>query len=195
MSVSVNIPSISTLRSRVEAVSGLSLKTHNAFIALSDLIGNVLSEHVSESTLERLWGYSTRGADSVSLRTLDVLSRYVGSASWEGFLDSLKAASTVESEEFASDGILAQKLVPGVCLKVGWLPDRIVTLRYLDAYRFEVISSENSSLRPGDSFQCIQFQKGRPLYLDRFLRKGSDKETRYVAGERSGLTLLETISK
>ncbi len=190
MSVSVNIPEISALRTRVEAVYGQSLLTHNAFIALVDTIDSALREHVSESTLERLWGYSTREADSVSLRTLDVLSRYVGASSWTDFRNRLKAESPAESEEIPADGICADDLLRGSILEVGWLPDRIVKLYYKGDYRFEVVSSQNSSLKPGDSFKCLSFQLGRPLYLDHFLRNGSDVEKNYVAGERSGLTIL-----
>lgn len=193
MSISVKLPQIAALRKRVADTSGLSLETHNAFIALSDKIDKALREHVSESTLERLWGYSTRGVDAVSLRTLDVLCRYVGAGSWAQFQSSLKTESQLESEEFPSDGILAQDLREGELIKLSWQPDRIITLKYLGGLRFEVTGSVNSSLRPGDSFQCLQFQCGRPLYMDRFRRAGSQTETRYVAGERSGLCSAERM--
>ena len=193
MSIPVHIPQICALRQRVEAVSGLSLETHNAFITLSDRIGTALSEHISESTLERLWGYSTRGASSVSLRTLDVLCRYINVDSWAAFLRQLKDDSPVESEEFSADGIRADTLSPGARLRVGWLPDRLLTLLFLGDTRFQVVTSENSSLRPGDSFEGLHFQLGRPLDLERFRRAGSTQEARYVAGERSGLTTLESI--
>ena len=35
-----------------------------------------LREHISPTTLERVWGYSTRHYDTVSRCTLDVLARY-----------------------------------------------------------------------------------------------------------------------
>lgn len=175
----------------VEETYGLPMETHNAFIMLVGAIEAKVREHVSESTLERIWGYSTREASSISVRTLNVLSQYVGFPSWKGFCAHLKETSPRESEEFSADGILAHNLTPCALIKAGWLPDRIVTLRYLGEHRFEVVASENSSLQPGDSFECLHLQPGRPLYLDRFRRKGADKETRYVAGERSGLTLLE----
>jgi len=178
---------------RVEAVYGQSLQTHNAFIALVDTIDSALREHLSESTLERLWGYSTREADAVSLRTLDVLSRYAGAASWADFKSRLKAETPRESEEFAAEGIDSSSLTPGTELLLGWLPDRRIAVKYLGDNRFEVTSSENSSLQPGDSFSCLKFQKGHPLYLDRFRRAGSAKEARYVAGERSGLTECRII--
>lgn len=191
MSVSARIPEVTLLRRRVEEAFGASLQTHNAFIALSDAIGQKLREHVSESTLERLWGYSTRETEAISLRTLDVLSRYVGAENWEGFLRELKAESLRESEEFVAGGVDTRSLVPGDRLLLGWLPDRKIVVEYQGDLRFAVVRSVHSSLAPGDSFSCLQFRLGHPLYLDHFRRSGSDSEASYVAGERSGLVLVE----
>lgn len=191
MSVSVNKPQVKALLGRVEAVYGQPLATHNAFIALVDTIDAALREHLSESTLERLWGYSTRGAEAVSLRTLNVLSRYVGFASWPHFCEDLRLTGVAESEEFADEGVSASDLTAGTVLIVAWMPDRIVSLKYLGDNRFTVLESIHSSLCPGDSFECLHLQPGRPLYMDHFRREGSDKESRYVAGEGHGLTSVE----
>ena len=98
-----------------------------------------------------------------------------------------------ESEEFIREGISADSLQPGDHLRLGWLPNRLITVQLADDGRFTVEESVNSSLRPGDSFTCQWFQMGRPLYLDHFRRNGSSDEARYVAGERSGLTVLEWV--
>ena len=193
MSVPANIPEIVVLRSKVEETYGKSLETHNAFIALVGEIESAVREHVSESTLERMWSYSTRETEAISLRTLNVLSRYVGASSWKGFCADLKSISNRESEEFSGDSIVTTTLEAGRRLKLGWLPDRLITVEYLGMGRFVVVDSLNSSLRPGDSFECVQIQAGRPLYLDRFLRAGADAEARYVAGERNGLTLVKVL--
>ncbi len=193
MSVSVNIPEIAALRSRVEEVFGQPLQTHNSFIALADVVEASHREHLSESTLERLWGYSTRNTCFVSVRTLDVLSRFVGASSWKSYCAALKASSPVESEEFSGESVLSTRLVPGSRLQLGWFPDRLVTVSYIGCNRFVVEESLNSSLQPGDSFECLQIQPGRPLYLDRFRRAGSASESRYVAGERHGLTSVKNL--
>jgi len=193
MSILVNRPEVTALRQQVETVYGRAPETHNGFIALVDTLDAALHEHLSESTLERLWGYSSRGTEAISIRTLDVLSRYVGAAGWKDFCARLKADSPIESEEFGGDSVVSYGLTPGTRLRLGWMPDRIVTVEYLGEHRFVVRESINSSLQPGDSFECVQLQKGRPLYLDRFRRAGSDNESRYVAGERNGLTLLKVL--
>ena len=43
------------------------------------------------------------------------------------------------------------------------------------------------------TLERLQIQAGRPLYLDRFSRAGSEAESRYVVGERSGLTLVSFL--
>ena len=194
MSVSVNIPEVYALRQRVEETFGQPLATHNTFLTLVDAVDAALREHLSESTLERLWGYSTRGTDAVSLRTLDVLARYTGASSWKDFCACMKASSTLESEEFTGESIITTRLQPGCRLRLGWLPDRLITVAYLGQNRFVVEESLNSSLKPGDSFECLQLQVGRPLYMDRFRRSGTTAEARYVAGERNGLTSVSLLT-
>ena len=193
MSIPSNIPQITALREAVEKVAGTPLRTHDAFIALVGEIESALNEHISESTLERIWGYSTRGSKALSYRSLDVLARYAGAASWDDFCKRTKEESRIESEELKGDSISADNLRVGDILKIAWLPDRVITIRYNGNYRFEILESINSSLREGDTFSCLVFQKGSPLYLDRFVRSGETEEHRYVAGERSGLTSVEVV--
>lgn len=193
MSVSVNIPELVVLRSRVEETFGKPLETHNAFIALVGAIEAKIREHLSESTLERMWGYSTRETDAISVRTLNVLSQYVGFPSWKALSTDIKNSSPRESEEFTGESIVSASIEIGTHLQLGWLPDRLITIEYKGDNRYVVLESQNSSLKPGDSFECIQIQAGHPLYLDRFRRAGLQNEARYVAGERSGLTLVQVI--
>ena len=154
-----------------------------------------MHEHISPTTLERVWGYSTRHYDTVSRRTLDVLARYIGKASWEEFCTYLKQSAGAESD-FFTDGILsASSLSIGARLRLGWQPDRVCEVRYIGEFRFVVESVTNGSLRMGDSFSCLQFQLGKLLYMDCFRRIGdtSEENQRYAVGRENGLTLLEII--
>lgn len=193
MSVSVNTPQIQALRESAEKVVGKKMSTFNDFLFLVNSIESSIGVHVSESTLERLWGYSTRMVSSVSKHTLDVVSKYVGAADWPDFCRVLKEESAEESEEILSDTLSVNLLSKGDIYRLGWQPDRLVLVKYLGNFRFEVISSENSKLRLGDRFSCLQLQKDRPLYLDNFCRKGDPSIHRFVVGERNGLTVLEKI--
>ena len=193
MSIQANIPQIAALRKEVEGKLGRQLLTHVHFVALSDAIETVLREHVSPTTLERVWGYSTRHYDTVSHRTLDVLARYAGRGSWEDFCQWLGQKEGGESD-FFTEGIMAvSSMSEGTRLRLGWQPDRVCEVRYLGAGRFVVESVTNGSLRAGDTFSCLQFQVGKPLYMDCFQREGeaSGENQRYAVGRENGLTLLE----
>ena len=195
MSIQANIPQIAALRRVAEESFGGQLKTHVHFVALTDAIESVLREHISPTTLERVWGYSTRHYDTVSRRTLDVLARYAGQGSWDEFCTRLKDEAGSESD-FFTEGIMAvSALKEGTRLRLGWQPDRVCEVRYMGNYRFVVECVANGSLRVGDTFSCMQFQLGRLMYMDCFQRDGETpaENQRYAVGRENGLTLLEVI--
>ena len=195
MSIQANIPEIAALRREVESRFGRPLHTHADFVSLTEAIETALHEHLSPTTLERVWGYSTRHYDTVSRRTLDVLARYIERVSWDDYCDYLKHTADTESD-FFTEGILdVSSLTVDTCLRLGWQPDRVCEVRYLGDYRFIVESVTNGSLRVGDTFSCLQFQRGKPLYMDCFEREGEStgQNQRYAVGRENGLTLLEII--
>ena len=192
MSIQANIPEIAALRREVESRFGDSLHTHADFVSLTEAIEVTLHEHLSPTTLERVWGYSTRHYDTVSRRTLDVLARYAERESWDSYCDYLRREAGTESD-FFTEGILdVSSLTVGTRLRLGWQPDRVCEVRYLGDYRFIVESVTNGSLRAGDTFSCLQFQRGKPLYMDCFEREGeaTGQSQRYAVGRENGLTML-----
>ena len=198
MNFKTDLPQIAALRNRVEDAVGFQMKTHNDFVMLVNFIERQLKEHMSETTLERVWGYSTRGYDTVSMRTLSVLARLVSANDWDSFCQMLRDEDQQESEIFTANSILSINLTVGTRLRIGWQPDRLITVKYLGDNRFEAETTENSSIKPGDSFSCMQFQKGRELYMDMFQRANEtstpDPNARYVVGQRNGLTTLEVLA-
>ena len=194
MNIKTDTPQISILRQAVEKAIDFPLSTHGEFLRLSAGIEFTLREHMSESTLERVWGYSTRHYDNVSVRTLNVLARFVGYHDWEEFCRSANKTAA-ESSLFIDTAICSDNLSVGDRLRIGWPPDRICTIRYLGNNNFIAEETENSTMQPGDTFSCIQIQKGRPLNLDNFRKADSQEKLRYVVGINTGLTLLEVITQ
>ena len=192
MNIKTDIPQIALLRERIEKSIDFPLNTHGDFLRLSAGIEFTLREHMSESTLERLWGYSTRRYDTVSVRTLNVLCRFTGIHSWEQFCESLSSEGH-ESELFTGSTINAADLAVGTRIRIGWLPNRMCTVRYLGDNRFVAEETQNSTMQSGDTFSCLQFQKGRELHLDDFRKANPSERFRYVVGINSGLTTLEVI--
>ena len=196
MSIQANIPQIAALRREVEGKFGYPLHTHADFVLLTESIEDALHEHISPTTLERVWGYSTRHYDTVSRRTLDVLARYIGADGWDDYVGRLRSTVGRESEEFTNDILNVSSLAVGTRLLIGWQPDRLCEIRYLGNYRFVVERVENSALRVGDSFSCLQFQLGKELYMDCFQRAGdpSEENARYAVGQCHGLTTLRNLN-
>lgn len=201
MAIQSNIPQIAALRKAVEGSISFPLCVHGDFLKLSLLIGQKIGEPISESTLERVWGYSTRHYDTVSVRTLNVLSRFIGYQSWSNYNDQLKGGLLGDSELFQSSTIFSSELRVGARLRLGWMPDRICVVRYLGDYRFIAEETLNATIQPGDTFSCIQYQLGRSVCMDNFIRSSDKKQPtnptheslRYIVGQHSGLTILEVL--
>ena len=75
MSILIDSPQIKALRNEVEKRVG-KINTHDKLTRLEGLIEDKCNDHVSITTLQRLWGYSTRNASNVSERILDIVSQF-----------------------------------------------------------------------------------------------------------------------
>lgn len=196
MAIDSKIPMISALRQRAEAAFDAPLKVHTDFVALSERIFIKTRQHVSETTLERLWNYSTRGYATVSRRTLDVICAFCDFDNWEEFLTRLKEEDNCESDMFDREVVNASDLAAGHRLRIGWQPDRVCTIRYLGANRFVAEETQNSKLSPDDTFECMQFQLHSPAYLHNLKdASGAQKGMSYGIGLNNGLTMLQILFK
>ena len=194
MSINIDNQQVKELREEVEKIVG-KISGHNKFIELTSLIEEKCKEHVSITTLERLWGYSTRNANNISERILDIIAKFVDAKDWHHFCHTPR--NNKESELFRNDGVInCSKLEKGTKLRLGWMPDRICEIEYLGNNRFIATRTENTSIKQGDSFSCLLIQKGRELYMDYFTHSGetvNDSNARYVVGQINGLSIVEYI--
>ena len=197
MSIKADTPQVAALRMEIERITG-SISSHSSFGKLSTLIEERLREHISITTLERVWGYSTRNNLNISVRILNILSQLTGADDWKTFCTRLEEKELHESEFFTNENTInSGRLAAGTRIRIGWLPNRICEIEYLGENRFVAVRTENSSIKEGDCFCCFQIQKGRELYMDCFTRKDAngDENGRYVVGQASGLTLVEIIEE
>lgn len=195
MSIQRDIPQILALRERVESSFGKKLSVYADFLALVAVIEMEQRQHISESTLERVWGYSTRGYNTVSLRTLDVLSRYAEGCDWQEFCEKLASEGGCESELFNTEHISSNDLSVGDRLQIGWLPDRLCEVRYLGDNRFIAEHCENSKMQAGDTFSCLQFALGEEVVLTDLHQAGTPENRlkMYSVGSKNGLTTLRLL--
>ena len=194
MSIRINSPQIAALRAEIEKIIG-KMHSHSKFIKLQELIYIKCKEHISVSTLERIWGYSTRNVENVSIKTLDIISNFVDADCWTTFCENLRNTNKKESLIFKDkDAIKTEDIPVGTSIRIAWLPDRICEIEYLGANRFITLRSENASIKAGDTFRCLTIQKGRELYMDSLTLKGeAESDCRYVVGQINGLTSVEII--
>ncbi len=187
-------PQLAALRDEIEELVG-KMYSHSNFTHLSGLIGYKCKEHISVTTLERIWGYSTRNANKISVRTLDVIARFIDHTDWEAYCKYLHEKNHSSSEIFQTAGAInSRDLATGTKVRIAWQPDRVCEVEYLGGNRYVAVKCENSSMKPGDTFTCLTIQKGRELYMENFTRCGKEPAGEcYVVGQINGLTTAETI--
>lgn len=192
MSISIHLPEVAALKRDVENRSLITPRTHDDFRRLREIIFQSLNESVSESTLERIWSYSSRNIQNVSLYTLNLLSRYADGSDWEEYCRRLAKKQNSESGIFDINGISTEELNPGDHLVIGWQPDRLCRILYLGDNRFVAEETKNAKLKKGDTFSCLHFQLNQPLCLENLKSAdGSVSGKRYCAALNYGLSVLQ----
>lgn len=199
MNIKSDIPQMEALRQEVEKVTG-KINSHSSFIKLQEIIEERVKEHISVSTLERMWGYSTRKGLNISVRILNIISRLVGEEDWDAFCKKLKEGERRESEILIyKSAINCYNLAIGTRIKIGWGPDRVCEIEHQGEGGFIVVEAKNASIKEGDSFICSIINKGEPMYIECLKRNGepihNEGTTRYVIGQTNGITMAEIIKE
>ena len=192
MNINADLPQIAALRLEVERCLGSPLTCRADFAFLASEIERITREHIAENTLRRIWGHM-KGYDTVFVRTLDVLCHYIGFSGWEAFCTHIREVTGKESD-LVSGGrsVRTDSLQAGDRLRIGWLPDRLCVVELEGGHTFRAVETENSTMRPGDTFECSLFILGYPLAVDNFVHDGQ-VVPRYVMGTDHGLTTLEQL--
>ena len=89
---------IQRLREAIEVAVGRRMQTPKDFDFLSEMIFDKTRQHISPTTLKRLWGYLSEPA-APRISTLNLLAQFVGYDSWEVFCNEEKTL-TPSSEQF-----------------------------------------------------------------------------------------------
>ena len=186
----IDRPKIYELRLRIETSIKRKIQTPADFDFLRGIIWERTHEQISTSTLKRLWGY-VDGIDNARNSTLNVLSKALGYESWDAFILKLKLENMDNSDLVMSESVLSSDLKIGDRLMIAWQPNRVCLLNYLGDNQFEVMESQNSKLKVGDTFRCGLFILGEPVYInDLRQNNGTGEPKLFVIGNKSGLTKL-----
>lgn len=193
-SVSRNTKELENLRDDIRKAAGMQGKTlspHDFNLLQQYINAKAPNSVLNAKTLKRFFGYDQMSdTSSVRLYTLDVLSQYVGYDNWAAYYEHLQLLESSGSGDFKGEEINATDLNIGDTLQIAWLPNRKSRLKYLGNQQFEIIETENSKWQVGDTFSCLHFISGKPLYVDNLTDKnGALKSAMYVVGENGGIRL------
>ena len=197
MGIESGLPQIMALRLAVEKKYGKKCDVPADFVALADKIKRTLKQHISPTTLERVWNYSTRTQATISIHTLNILSEYIDKEGWTDFCKSLNVSGIVDSDMVMGEYVESKSLVIGDRIEIGWMPDRKCVVEYLGDYKYRAIHCENSTMLPGDTFKCVEFIKNQPAIMDEFLKAGEAGKShqRYIAGKQHGLSFIKKLKE
>lgn len=187
----MDIPELTFLLNEVEKKFGRRVSTSTDFETLSITIEMTIGDHISSSTLKRLWGYVSL-SPTPRIATLDILARYLGQRGFKEYCQKLKDTDVYASTFFSARVIDANSLNKGAHVSIGWAPNRMIELEYLGNYRFKVAISANSQLRTGDEFETAEFILGYPLLLQKIYRNGETTPP-FIAGRQGGLCHIEVL--
>lgn len=192
-----DIEQIAKLKTIIEKVVGRKIEHPKDFDFLSKQIEGYVGEHISVSTLKRVWGYVSSSSD-VSEYTLNILARMVGYADWDDFCKSQNSNEGDDLEE-SSHKIICRKLFTSALtrgdeLSIVWKPERKITIEFEGQDQFIVKESINSKLKAGDIFHCVQFIDQQPLLISGLYRKGMPP-CDYICGRQGGIAWSITEKK
>ena len=177
---------IEKLRRDIENALACQMQTPRDFDYLSKRIYARLHIMLSATTLKRLWGYLSNGGQPRS-STLNILAKFLGYHDWNEYHQNAMLPEEQQSDPILSRRLsVTQELYKGDRVRLTWLPGRICDIECLGGIDFQVVASENTRLRQGDTFQCSLIVEGEPLYLDHLIQEGRTPIA-YVCGKKNGV--------
>lgn len=169
----------------IEKAIGKKLRVPKDFEYLRERIYARLHILVSATTLKRIWGYLEDGVEPRT-STLDILSRFLCFSDFSDFVASFGRNDPQSSLVLGRKLNVLEELRECDQLLLAWQPDRICRIQYSGNLNFEVVYSENTRLKSGDTFQCSLLIEGEPLFLDNLVQEGR-APIAYVCGKNSGI--------
>lgn len=177
---------IHNLRLDIETALNRKMQTPKDFEFLRERIYARLHILVSRTTLMRIWGYVEEGVEPRK-GTLSVLAQFIGYQDYEAYCNNALLAKEQQSSPIMSRRLSVEKeLHFGEHIRLTWQPDRECEIEYRGDLAFCVVSSKNTRLHEGDTFECSLIVEGEPLYLDN-LKQGNMPAIAYVCGKKTGV--------
>ena len=175
---------IRNLCKKVEETAAMAVVKSKDFERLAIKIFDRTGTLLSPTTLKRIWGY-LKESTVTRKSTLDLLAQYCG---WHNFDEFITGYSPEIESGYVDAEVLNARtdLKKGCIVKLMWNPARICIVKYLGDCKWEIMKSESTHLKPGDTFRSSVFMSGEPLYLEDLVHEGVPSGI-YVCGRRNGI--------
>lgn len=167
--------------------SGKDVTTSYGADYLRNDIEAVTGESLSLNTVKRLVGHLPYDS-TPRVVTLDIIARYLGYGSWQLLQESLTGRISDFNIEEGFIDLQAQP--PGRIIRIGWQPDRSISIRHLGEGRYVVTESVNSKLNCDDVLYLSQIAEGFPFMVKRVERGGKNLGN-YIAAKKHGIGSIE----
>lgn len=158
------------------------------FVFLQAYVFERTRENIGLNTLKRIWNYGNAPVVP-RIFTLDVLSKAIGYRNFEDLKHFYGDEGADSSDKVFGKVVSSSDLRPGDRVTLSWDPGRRCTVEYLGSNAYRVLSSEQTKLKPGNTFQTAFFATGSPLILSNLVQDDSFA-TLYEIGRKSGVTQL-----
>lgn len=173
------------IKKRVENRYGKEVRYSKDCEVLAHMISNETKETISATTLLRLFGFTKSKPENPRLYTLDIIAKFIGFQSWDEAIN--KGSINDDGSYFEGiDKVTITDLEIGQILTLCYSPDRILKLKFLGSFRFEVIQSEKSKLKIGDLLNILRLDLTYPLICEKVIRSNKDMGS-FKGGENGGI--------
>jgi len=177
------------IKSQVEQKFGAAIKYPKDCESLSNAIKMACKQHISPSTLKRLFGF-VKKVEQPRRYTLDVLANYIGYKDWDACLKFTDGQDS--SSFFMVEGIETKKLNKGNKIEFTYDPGRHVVLEYINREKYKVLSARKSKLQDGDIVHFSYMALNHPLIAAEVVRNKKSLG-KFTAGKLNGITSIKLI--
>ncbi|MCH5228444.1 MAG: hypothetical protein J1F12_00430 [Muribaculaceae bacterium] len=178
---------------KIEEKVGHKITTTDC-IWLSKEITDKTNRVIGETTLKRMWGYTSDKNRKPHRSTLDIIAEFLGYKDYNTLAIDLELPEIVISDFEERDAIETDTLNIGDIVELSYLPNRLFSLKYVGDSRFIIETVDNSrNLIAGDIVKITHIEKGLPLYIPEVFRDGKNLGA-YEAAKNGGLTSIEVLS-
>ena len=177
------------IKKKLESKSGIKIRYGRDCVSLSEKIFTECNLKLSAMTLRRLFGF-VKGTSGVRTHTLDVVSNYLGFASFDELIEPLDKNSKTKPTHITE--LKTTMLKKGEKYQYSYKPDAEVVIEFIGKSKFKVISAKRSQLKPNDVFSVGVLNLHHPLFILEVEREGIPL-TKVVEGKISGITSIKKV--